>query len=531
MRVVYFVTEDQEAHMQKGKSDCRHQFSLQRLTVPIPTFCDVCGDLLWVWQGKFWCCMACELKLHKKCHTQLVSNDVETDWPDFSAVHTHELKKVRLGVMFQSECAVCTKELQSLVIACECVSCDFVCHVECAGADCNFESLEVFEREESSVRDSVVSEVSCLASLLSRRNSNWKLALLNPLSVPLLMKKHSDLYTKCCEQLQERSKQSEQNRPTSKDLTRLRDSLRFATAVYGLAYRDGAMRSCARSVTLRVQQDLLTPKNELNNRAVTEILGLPRESLLLAQWSREVFKASYCVVCDRELNQLVLAFRGSLTDGDFLTDACSVPTPFCDGHAHEGMCKMVEKLFGDECPLKNCLSAVLNRFQDLQLVITGHSLGGGLAQLCGLKLLYDCPEWLTSTRPGVDVTEYLSVVAFAPPPVLTRPMADRFDKNISCVVAGTDLVCRLQLNTLDRLANEFSSTSSSPSSHDVGDLSEELNLVGKVWLLTHPTSKNQNRIVLVPRGHHMLHQIFVSPSAISNHLMDCYANGLSNVVE
>ncbi|KAG5499362.1 hypothetical protein JIQ42_04179 [Leishmania sp. Namibia] len=107
------------------------------------------------------------------------------------------------------------------------------------------------------------------------------------------------------------------------------------------------------------------------------------------------------------------------------------------------------------------------------ILITGHSLGGGVALLFGTRLHYD------QVLPPA-VLKRLHVIAFAPMPTLSLPAASCFDE-VSCaradggysrrdapqlrapgaacfpmwsVVNGFDCVPRLQLNTIDRLLRQ-----------------------------------------------------------------------------
>jgi hypothetical protein len=287
-----------------------------------------------------------------------------------------------------------------------------------------------------------------------------------------------------------------------------------------------------------VKRDHLMPKDEVNNIAVTDVLGLPRQSIKLAKWSYKALEPSYCVLVDSGIHCVVLSFRGSLSDADFLTDACGTTSPFCGGVAHQGMSDMVKEMCrgpsGDsrDSILLQCLSGLLVANPDYGLLVTGHSLGAGLCSLFAVMVLHERPSIFFETVP--NFLSRFKCVAFAPPPVLSLPLAGLFDAFVTSVVAGNDLVPRLQLNTIDRLALEIRRQTPSVGTPDDPNnvataMSEELHVVGKVWLLTSPTHPKKNRATSVPRTHAILHQVFLHSNAIANHLMDHYAAGLQHI--
>lgn len=86
----------------------------------------------------------------------------------------------------------------------------------------------------------------------------------------------------------------------------------------------------------------------------------------------------------------------------------------------------------------NLLEKALSLYPDYDFVITGHSLGAGLAVLVGAKLRAYYPN--------------LKVYAFATPNgLLTREAAKYTEQFVFTVVIGDDFVARMSLEAVENL--------------------------------------------------------------------------------
>lgn len=247
-------------------------------------------------------------------------------------------------------------------------------------------------------------------------------------------------------------------------------------------------------------------------------------------------------------------------------------------------------------------------YPDYELLITGHSLGGGMAVLFGVRLFHDkvLPE---------SVMQRVRVVAYAPLPTLSLPAAAHFDHYpIWSIVNGCDIVPRLQVNSLDRffgvLCTEAQVTKIAPASppgqtavpkevveqemdvllpegKDCGevyvteedverraaseglktataaagtqtplatppispsttsaatpplsqqttatprrDLTYELHHPGRVLMFTSHWEMGRNRLVEVPRGHLVMHEVFAMKSMVASHFVDNYMEMMQEV--
>lgn len=108
-----------------------------------------------------------------------------------------------------------------------------------------------------------------------------------------------------------------------------------------------------------------------------------------------------------------------------------------DTYAHYGMSICVEKLYArliDEHLLEQAMSL----YSDYDLVITGHSLGAGLAVLIGAKLRQHYPN--------------VKVFAFATPNGVLSRNAIKFTEQFAfTLVIGDDFIPRLSIDAVENL--------------------------------------------------------------------------------
>lgn len=140
---------------------------------------------------------------------------------------------------------------------------------------------------------------------------------------------------------------------------------------------------------------------------------------------------------------MVLTIRGSWSVSDIFTDLSAGPAPFTaqgmpdDTVAHYGMTVCCEKIVTNLMD-GNLLEKALSVHPDYDFVITGHSLGAGLAVLVGAKLRPKFPD--------------LKVYAFATPSgLLSRAAAKYTEQFAFTVVVGDDFVARMSLEAIENL--------------------------------------------------------------------------------
>ena len=173
-----------------------------------------------------------------------------------------------------------------------------------------------------------------------------------------------------------------------------------------------------------------------------QFLGLREGHILTANLDGEAIHVPrHFVALDEAHGAIVVAIRGTNSISDIITDLLCGNEPFAGGYAHGGMKTAAEALW---LSLQPTLEHAMKQYRDYSIVVTGHSLGAGVAILLTKILLMNRYS---------DVKCY----AIAPCPVF-GPM-NRVDEEwsdaLECFVNADDLVARLCLSSARKLALEM----------------------------------------------------------------------------
>lgn len=179
---------------------------------------------------------------------------------------------------------------------------------------------------------------------------------------------------------------------------------------------------------------------------------------------KQLHTLMHYVSYDRALKAVVLTLRGTMGLSDVLTDLCAdystiEPTWAAMGtkHAvHGGMfesAKLLAAMNGDV--VRSVRQALLSE-PTYGLVLTGHSLGGGVAAL--LSVLWadwdaETEVWRTRPTSGLPAGRRINCIGFGVPCVMSFALGRRCERLITSVIHRDDVVSSLSLGLVRDFKN------------------------------------------------------------------------------
>ena len=171
---------------------------------------------------------------------------------------------------------------------------------------------------------------------------------------------------------------------------------------------------------------------------VRKISGLNEMDIMYASFENDLYRVPFIVCLDHTMQSVVIAVRGTLSMHDIITDlTASTEAIGIPDHptflVHKGMLKtatwLVEKL--DELEI---LETAFGKVNNYQLVVTGHSLGSGVACVSSILLRDRYPD--------------LHCYCFSPTGSLVNETAAEYTRSfVTSVTLGQDMVARLSVST------------------------------------------------------------------------------------
>ncbi|ELP84629.1 lipase containing protein, putative [Entamoeba invadens IP1] len=155
-----------------------------------------------------------------------------------------------------------------------------------------------------------------------------------------------------------------------------------------------------------------------------------------------LFCCAYFIALDPSINALVLSIRGTFSLNDIVSDMILYNSEFSyhgeDGVVHSGIYKTALETFKDA---KDHIENALKNYPNLKFLITGHSLGGSVAQIITLLIKQWRPEW--------DIHCY----AIAPAPIFGENLATNEEVRslIDSVIFDSDMVPSLSMASCKHL--------------------------------------------------------------------------------
>jgi len=260
------------------------------------------------------------------------------------------------------------------------------------------------------------------------------------------------------------------------------------------------------------------------------------------------------VAVDHYKKAVVLSLRGTFNLPEMLDDVVAFSAPFLGGEAHSAIAVLANETWKRaNCTVKDALE----KYKDYDLVLTGHSLGGGAA--CLLNLL--CHENNGQLVEGRNVR----CVAFASPPVFSPiSSAPEAMRNAVNFIHKNDVVPFLSLESvrrlgasiieIDKVTKRIGWLKSSQLATGSVAINEELLMsvnkalnqdlktikgapalcipVGKnIWLTETPTKRRQYNAVEIDSMHLLPQGIRWSSSMIIDHITPRYEFALKNAIK
>lgn len=212
-----------------------------------------------------------------------------------------------------------------------------------------------------------------------------------------------------------------------------RHYLDFALASYGF-------------VLLRLT-DIIHPEYDITVQGTRSVdvalhmLQLSQDDIIVSDLDgEEINVPRHFVAYDHARQAVVVSIRGTNSISDLITDLICGNEPFAGGYAHSGMKSSAETFC---ICLKPILRPVFERHPRYSLILTGHSLGAGVAMLL-TKLLQ------------LEGFSNVKCYAFAPCPVFgpLHKVDTEWSDALECFVLADDMVATLCLSSARNLALE-----------------------------------------------------------------------------
>ncbi|CEF63898.1 Sn1-specific diacylglycerol lipase beta [Strongyloides ratti] len=193
-------------------------------------------------------------------------------------------------------------------------------------------------------------------------------------------------------------------------------------------------------------------KSLLNVKAFMTLTGIRREDLLFVSFENMVFQIPFIVCLDHQTNSIVIAIRGSASIHDFVTDLSlhedvimldvdsdkTIEGDEMKVKAHKGML-LVAKNILTKLDNSQILDKTFFDYPSYDLVITGHSLGGGVGALLTLLLKQ-------------KYSRNIKCYSISPPGCVLDNEGRKYLKDsVLSIIVGEDIVPRMSYHSLFKL--------------------------------------------------------------------------------
>ncbi|KAL5637227.1 hypothetical protein ACGC1H_001018 [Rhizoctonia solani] len=179
----------------------------------------------------------------------------------------------------------------------------------------------------------------------------------------------------------------------------------------------------------------------------------------------------FWVLTDHGRKQIVLVLRGTYSLNELAIDLTCEPVPFTparetptfrsrddsekqnidpedEAHiVHGGMLKTAELMGLPGKPVHTAVAKALRKHPGYALVLTGHSLGAGIASLLSL-MWADASTGLTVRRSGLPSHRRVTVYCFGPPCIMSPQLSKLAKSMVTSFIYSHDIVSTLSLGSV-----------------------------------------------------------------------------------
>lgn len=177
-----------------------------------------------------------------------------------------------------------------------------------------------------------------------------------------------------------------------------------------------------------------------------QFTGLHEMDIICLSFENDVYMVPYMVCLDHETKSVVVAFRGTFSFGDMVTDLTASTRPmelpnYPNFLVHKGMLKTVTAIL-EKMDAESILESAFSRVPGYSLVVVGHSLGSGCACVFSILLRERYPD--------------VRCFCYSPTGALLNEAAAVFTEDfVTSVTLGMDLVARLNVPNTHRLKEDL----------------------------------------------------------------------------
>ena len=177
-----------------------------------------------------------------------------------------------------------------------------------------------------------------------------------------------------------------------------------------------------------------------------QVTGLSEIDIVCVSFENDVYKVPYLVCLDHEMKSVVVAFRGTLSFKDIITDFTASSKPikvpnYPNFLVHTGMLRAVTSII-EKMDNEEILESAFNKVPGYKLVVVGHSLGSGCACIFSILMKQRFPD--------------LHCFCYSPTGSLLNEAAAAFTEDfVTSITLAQDFVARLNVRNSHKLKDDL----------------------------------------------------------------------------